>query len=85
MEYRRVTPKNVVHIPVGEAASNFASLLGRVHRESTEFIIEEQGQPVAVLSPSSRSIRPRKNNLSARRSCNRSGKTALSITRTISF
>ena len=51
MEYRLVTPKNVVHIFVGEAASAFASLLVRVRVESTEFIIEEQGRPVAVLSP----------------------------------
>jgi antitoxin (DNA-binding transcriptional repressor) of toxin-antitoxin stability system len=51
MEYRRVTPKNVVHLSVAEATSNFASLLIRVRMESAEFIIEEQGQPVAVLSP----------------------------------
>jgi antitoxin (DNA-binding transcriptional repressor) of toxin-antitoxin stability system len=51
MEYRRVTPKNVVHISVAEATSTFASLLIRVRMESAEFIIEEQGQPVAVLSP----------------------------------
>jgi len=36
---------------LGEAASAFASLLVRVRVESTEFIIEEQGRPVAVLSP----------------------------------
>jgi antitoxin (DNA-binding transcriptional repressor) of toxin-antitoxin stability system len=51
MEYGRVTPKNVVHISVEEATSNFASLLVRVCMESAEFILEEQGQPVAVLSP----------------------------------
>ncbi len=50
MQYRRVTPKNVVHISVAEAASNFASLLARVRIESAEFVIEERGQPVAVLS-----------------------------------
>jgi antitoxin (DNA-binding transcriptional repressor) of toxin-antitoxin stability system len=51
MEYRRVAPKSIVHISVAEAASNFASLLARVRVESAEFVIEEQGQPVAVLSP----------------------------------
>ena len=51
MEYRLVTPKNVIHISVGEAASGFASLLVRVRVESVEFVIEEQGWPVAVLSP----------------------------------
>jgi len=51
MEYRLVTPKNVIHISVGEAASDFASLLVRVRVESAEFVIEEQGRPVAVLSP----------------------------------
>jgi hypothetical protein len=51
MEYRRVTPKKVVHISVAEAESNFASLLARVLVESAEFVIEEQGHAVAVLSP----------------------------------
>lgn len=51
MEYRRVTPRKVVHISVAEAASNFASLLARVRVESAEFVIEEQGHTVAVLSP----------------------------------
>jgi antitoxin (DNA-binding transcriptional repressor) of toxin-antitoxin stability system len=51
MEYRRVTPKNVVHISIAEAASNFTSLLARVRVGSAEFIIEEQGHAVAVLSP----------------------------------
>ena len=51
MEYRRVPPKNVIHIPVAEASSNFASLLIRVREEHTEFVLEEQGRAVAVLSP----------------------------------
>jgi antitoxin (DNA-binding transcriptional repressor) of toxin-antitoxin stability system len=51
MEYRLVTPKNVIHISVAEAASDFASLLVRVRMESAEFVIEEQGRPVAALSP----------------------------------
>jgi hypothetical protein len=46
MEYRRVTPKNVVHISVAEATSNFASLLDRVRVESAEFIIEDKGTPL---------------------------------------
>jgi len=37
MEYRRATPKNVIHI--------------RIRVEGTEFVLEEQGQPVAVVSP----------------------------------
>jgi antitoxin (DNA-binding transcriptional repressor) of toxin-antitoxin stability system len=37
--------------PVAEAASDFASLVVRVCVESVEFVIEEQGRPVAVLSP----------------------------------
>jgi hypothetical protein len=36
---------------VGEAASDFASLLVRVRMESVEFVIEEQGRSVAALSP----------------------------------
>ena len=51
MEYRLVTPKNVIHVSVEAAASDFASLLVRVRVESVEFVIEEQGRPVAVLSP----------------------------------
>ena len=51
MEYRLVAPKNVIHLSVAEAASDFASLLARVRVESVEFVIEEQGRPVAVLSP----------------------------------
>jgi hypothetical protein len=51
MEYRLVTPKNVIHLSVAEAASDVASLLARVRLESVEFVIEEQGQPVAMLSP----------------------------------
>jgi prevent-host-death family protein len=51
MEYRRVTPKNVVHISMAEASSNFASLLARVRVEAVEFVIEENGQPIVVVSP----------------------------------
>jgi antitoxin (DNA-binding transcriptional repressor) of toxin-antitoxin stability system len=51
MEYRPVMPKNVIRVSVAEAVSGFASLLERVREESAEFIIEEHGQPVAVLSP----------------------------------
>jgi hypothetical protein len=51
MEYRLVTPKNVIHLSVGEAASDFASLLVRVRMENVEFVIEEQGRSVAALSP----------------------------------
>jgi len=51
MKYRLVAPKNVTHLSVTEAASDFASLLVRVRMEGAEFIIEEHGQPVAVLSP----------------------------------
>jgi antitoxin (DNA-binding transcriptional repressor) of toxin-antitoxin stability system len=51
MEYRLVTPKNIIHISVAEAASDFASLLVRVRVESVEFVIEERGRSVAVLSP----------------------------------
>jgi antitoxin (DNA-binding transcriptional repressor) of toxin-antitoxin stability system len=50
-EYRRVTPKNVIHISVAEATGAFASVLARVRLERAEFVIEEQGRPVAVLSP----------------------------------
>ena len=51
MAYRLVTPKKVLHLSVEEAASDFASLLVRVRVESVEYVIEEQGRPVAVLSP----------------------------------
>ncbi|HEY6385113.1 MAG TPA: hypothetical protein VIX91_05455 [Candidatus Acidoferrum sp.] len=51
MEYRLATPKNVIHISVAEAASDFASLLARVRVEGVEFVIEEHARPVAVLSP----------------------------------
>lgn len=51
MEYRLVPPKKVIHVSVAEAADDFASLLVRVRVESVEFVIEEQGRPVAVLSP----------------------------------
>ena len=51
MEDRLVTPKNVIHLSVGEAASDLASLLVRVRMESVAFVIEEQGRSVEVLSP----------------------------------
>jgi hypothetical protein len=49
MEYRLVTPKNVIHLSVGEAASDFASLLVRGRMESVEFVIEEQGLCLAKM------------------------------------
>jgi hypothetical protein len=48
MKYRLVTPKNIVPIAIAEVSSSFASLLDRVRVEKTEFVIEENGQPVAV-------------------------------------
>jgi antitoxin (DNA-binding transcriptional repressor) of toxin-antitoxin stability system len=51
MKYRLVTPKNSVPIAVAEVSDNFAALLDRVRAENTEFVIEENGQPVAMLSP----------------------------------
>src|ERR1041385_3598727 len=39
MKYRLVAPKNVTHLSVMEAASDFASLLVRVRMEGAEFII----------------------------------------------
>jgi len=51
MAYRLVAPKKVIHLSVEEAASDFASLLVRVRVESVEYVIEEHGRPVAVLSP----------------------------------
>jgi antitoxin (DNA-binding transcriptional repressor) of toxin-antitoxin stability system len=51
MNYRRITPQNIVPIAIAEVSRNFVSLLDRVRVENTEFVIEENGQPVAVLSP----------------------------------
>lgn len=51
MKYRLVTPKNVVSIAIAEVSGNFAPVLDRVRVESTEFVIEENGQPVSALSP----------------------------------
>jgi antitoxin (DNA-binding transcriptional repressor) of toxin-antitoxin stability system len=40
--------KDVIHISDKEAASDFASLLGRV-REGAEVVIENDARPVAVI------------------------------------
>lgn len=40
--------KRVIHIPEGEAASDFASVLARV-RAGAEVIIEHDAEPIAVV------------------------------------
>jgi prevent-host-death family protein len=42
--------KHVIRVPEAQAASDFASLMDRV-RAGAEVVIEQGGQPVAVLSP----------------------------------
>jgi antitoxin (DNA-binding transcriptional repressor) of toxin-antitoxin stability system len=46
--YNKNMARHVIHISEAEAASDFASLLARV-RSGTEFIIEHDTQPVAVV------------------------------------
>ena len=49
-------PKHVFHISDAEAASDFASLLGRV-REGAEVVIEQDARPVAVMRPAEPQVR----------------------------
>jgi prevent-host-death family protein len=48
--YNQVMAKRVIHISEAEAEGNFAALLARV-REGAEVVIENNAQPVAVVSP----------------------------------